>query len=1165
MKNKLITPLTILLLFASILPLSVHANSIIGPIRGLWYFDEGTGTTAYDSSGHVNHGTVYGGAVWTDGKVGKALEFDGVNDYVGVPDSNSLDIAGKITLEAWIYPHTVTKMQVIVQKYNYSGPPYDGAYYLGVGGYGYNNKILFGLSYNGYNFYYILSNTNITANTWTHVAATSNGTHMIIYINGIKDKVATYPPGVIYASTAPLRIGCFLPELGVSRFFDGVIDEVRVSAGAIWTVDDDRVQCPNADFTNIQAAINAANSGDTIIVHEGTYVENVNMNKSVALKSASHPTIDGNQAGPCVTMAANGVLVDGFELINGTYGVASWGTDNSFVSNNVIHDILNVPGYAGCGIMFWSDSDDFDNNTIRFNEIYDNDRQGIYIGGESPSYISERNVIRGNIIYNNGLNRTGQGPDASAYGIQLSFADDNVIDGNEIYWHDDWFPYSGFDFAQGIYLYDSNNNAITNNNLHDNNYGVGIWRPSRAAGTNYINYNNIAGNTGYGVRTFDGLPAVDARFNWWGNSSGPTHSSNPSGTGGTISNNVDYSPWLGFVVGTSPMNWHVNPTGAPGAIQEAINEASPGDTILVHDGTYREALLINKSLTIKAASKPIIEAPDTRNTYTISESAATFDPIVFAYGGTMSGGAVSGSGTIDVTFDGFEIDGRNKAASARYVGILYRNVNPGVIANNTLHNMYDADGQGNGPQTFGILTYGDSDVTIEYNEVRDFSRGGIGVVGDNGALPDPVATVAHNTVAGNGLEAGSGWWAENGIQMGYGAGGIIRDNEVADCKVNNPNWVSTGILVYLATPNVHILHNLVADCDTGIAVSSTVLPTLGLVDGNNVTRCTWDAIRIGLDGPADQCNVTNNVISNSWAGIGVWDASTNLIENNTVESNDYGIYISGDCHNNTVVQNLILNNNVDGILVELYGVDPSGTEVHYNNITGNGVYGVEKTGTAIVNATCNWWGDASGPYHATSWMYMGSPYGPHYGLGDNVSDYVLYDPWLPLEQHDISIISVTTSKPHVPPGRIVNITVVVKNNGEASETFNVTAYRDSIPIGTILVTDLGVGENTTLIFQWNTSGLTPCYNWTIEVEAPLVGDNNQTDNTFTDGTVKIAMLGDINGDGVISITDVVITALAFGSRPGDPNWNPDADLRPDNIIDIIDFVIIGVNFGKTCP
>jgi len=324
---------------------------------------------------------------------------------------------------------------------------------------------------------------------------------------------------------------------------------------------------PGQTYSTIQDAVDVANFGDTVLVHDGTYVENVYINTPITLKAASRPVIDGNQAGPCVTIAADGVTVDGFELINGQMGVASWGTDNSVISDNVIHDHLNIPGYTGMGIMFWSDNDDFDNNIISGNEIYNNDRQGIYIGGETDSYISEGNTISGNTIYNNGLYTYPNAPDASAYGIQLSFADDNTIEYNEIYRHDDWFPYGGtFDFAQGIYLFDSNNNHIECNYLHDNNYGVGVWRPSRASGTNYINRNNIEDNTGYGVLTYDGPPNADACSNWWGYTSGPYHPTlNPSGLGDTVGDNIDFDPWL---IGRSPCA----PPFAVGGVWVPINK-----------------------------------------------------------------------------------------------------------------------------------------------------------------------------------------------------------------------------------------------------------------------------------------------------------------------------------------------------------------------------------------------------------------------------------------------------------------------------------------------------------------------------------------------------------------------------------------------------------------
>jgi predicted GH43/DUF377 family glycosyl hydrolase len=69
---------------------------------GYWEFDEASGTTLIDSSGNGNTGTVHG-AQWVQGISGNALSFDGVNDYVSIPHSSSLDVSGhEITVEYWV-------------------------------------------------------------------------------------------------------------------------------------------------------------------------------------------------------------------------------------------------------------------------------------------------------------------------------------------------------------------------------------------------------------------------------------------------------------------------------------------------------------------------------------------------------------------------------------------------------------------------------------------------------------------------------------------------------------------------------------------------------------------------------------------------------------------------------------------------------------------------------------------------------------------------------------------------------------------------------------------------------------------------------------------------------------------------------------------------------
>jgi hypothetical protein len=60
-----------------------------------------------------------------------------------------------------------------------------------------------------------------------------------------------------------------------------------------------------------------------------------------------------------------------------------------------------------------------------------------------------------------------------------------------------------------------------------------------------VQYSNIYGNTGYGVRYTGGGVAVDAEYNWWGDATGPYHPTlNPGGQGDTVSDSVDFDPWL---------------------------------------------------------------------------------------------------------------------------------------------------------------------------------------------------------------------------------------------------------------------------------------------------------------------------------------------------------------------------------------------------------------------------------------------------------------------------------------------------------------------------------------------------------------------------------------------------------------------------------------------
>ncbi len=655
----------------------------------------------------------------------------------------------------------------------------------------------------------------------------------------------------------------------------------------------------------IQAAINAASNEDTIIVHDGMYKENLVIDKSITLKAASTPVIDGQQAGPCITINANNVTIDGLEIFNGTYGIvgSSSGVDNCVIQNCIIHDNVDTTGTDGIGIMFWTDTDgvDFDNIQILNNEIYNNGRQGIFLGSmASLPAISDGCIISGNMIYNNGNDPTP----IDQYGIQLSYADGNIVSNNEIYGHDDW------GFANGIYLMASYNNTITGNTIHDNLFGISQWAWVRTfAGINTLIGNTFQNNTRQ-IADFDGMLDIQS----------------------ILDNNTFDRAVVIDRPGASLLHsiWS--------NIQDAVDAASDGDTIIVKPGTYTESVTISKNIDLIGETGATIICPSSPEDVYIQESGHLYEYVIGVFGGTYSSGndTYYGSGTVTVHISGFTIDSNNYVPSDRYAAIFFRNM-VGSISGCTIINT-----NVNGHETFGILGYGDGiNVDIYGNTVDQFARGGIGLI-------DGVFTIHDNTVIGPGLGVPV-TWAPNGIQVGYGASGTISNNEVSGCGWPGTDWAGTGILV-VDTHGVVVSNNYVHDCEQAIGV---------------------------VDFPAAWHPVFADYLSNV------------MVSNNVIDGNEWGITINNDARNVTLIGNTITNTIYDAIDVWNYGYgDPSPTdvEIHYNNIYGNG-WGIWTDSAQVdpVNATYNWWGDDSGPYNATL--------NPS-GTGDGVEGNVIFDPWI---------------------------------------------------------------------------------------------------------------------------------------------------------------------------
>lgn len=172
--------------------------------------------------------------------------------------------------------------------------------------------------------------------------------------------------------------------------------------------------------------------------------------------------------------------------------------------------------------------------------------------------------------------------------------------------------------------------------------------------------------------------------------------------------------------------------------------------------------------------------------------------------------------------------------------------------------------------------------------------------------------------------------------------------------------------------------------------------------------------------------------------------------------------------------------------------------------------------------------------------------------------------------HDISVTNITLSKSIIASGSILHIYVTVENLGGFNETFNLNIYADQdittigdeITIKTQTIEDLLLLTSKVIMVGWNTTGLAK-ENYTISSKASIVpNETNTTNNLYVDGTIIVTILGDLNGDGVVDILDIAMVARAYGSYPGHPRWNPNADLDNNSIIDILDIARTARNYGK---
>jgi len=182
---------------------------------GSWRFDEGSGTTAFDSSGNGNDGIIEGDAQWVKGQFGGALEFNGQNARVVAPhiplDSRSF------TITMWVYPVLYTSEQVVISQVQSNSTNTSLHYRIYGPGSG---RVRMGFYSNDLD-----TTTNLDENNWYHITFWYDfeNQNRRIYINGVLEAEASATP---YLGTSGNTVIGMWDN--TAQWFRGIIDDVRI-------------------------------------------------------------------------------------------------------------------------------------------------------------------------------------------------------------------------------------------------------------------------------------------------------------------------------------------------------------------------------------------------------------------------------------------------------------------------------------------------------------------------------------------------------------------------------------------------------------------------------------------------------------------------------------------------------------------------------------------------------------------------------------------------------------------------------------------------------------------------------------------------------------------------------------------------------------------------